>query len=179
MPRPGHLVRNRLSAQWKFAMVQKARQSQPAKRRVFSEPRNRFQAVRSLHLLEQRFWGLPPFLFSLGYNPCCGELSGTGSADSKAVALFQKGQSGSSFSASFGTAHWIAFVTLPTRQQFKCDSPEPTVAKSPMRSSTQNWRRRAERDGREGEFRDPPGIHTGRCLLSHPTRRWRLPELDS
>ena len=53
MPRPGHLVRNRLSAQWKFAMVQKARQSQPAKRRVFSEPRNRFQAVRSLQVVDQ------------------------------------------------------------------------------------------------------------------------------
>jgi hypothetical protein len=30
-------------------------------------------------------------LFSLGYNPSCGEPCGTESADSKAVALFQKG----------------------------------------------------------------------------------------
>jgi len=39
--------------QREFAMVQKARQSQPAKRRVFSEPRNRFQAVRSLQVVDQ------------------------------------------------------------------------------------------------------------------------------
>ena len=63
-------------------------------------------------------------LFSFGYNPSCGEPCGTESADSKAVALFQKGQSGSSLDH---------FVTLPTRQQFKCDSPESTVLQDRLR----------------------------------------------
>jgi hypothetical protein len=39
--------------------------------------------------------------FSLGYNRCCCEPCGTGSTASKAVALFQKGQSGSSCSAPY------------------------------------------------------------------------------
>jgi|HubBroStandDraft_6_1064221.scaffolds.fasta_scaffold54032_2 hypothetical protein len=72
-------------------------------------------------------------LFSLGYNPSCGEPCRTGSADSKAVALFQKGQSASSCSAPFWNSSLDHFVTLPTRQQFKCDSPESTVLQDRLR----------------------------------------------
>src|SRR5258707_10022031 len=79
-------------------------------------------------------------LFSLGYNPSCGEPCGTESADSKAVALFQKGQSGSSCSAPFWNSSLDHFVTLPTRQQFKCDSPESTVLQDRLRMNCRQTR---------------------------------------
>ena len=51
-------------------------------------------------------------------------LAGRGVRILKQVALFQKGQSGSSLDH---------FVTLPARQQFKCDSPESTVLQDRLR----------------------------------------------
>jgi hypothetical protein len=83
-------------------------------------------------LFHNCFWSLPQFCFHWDtthpVEPC-----GTGSEDSKAVALFQKGQSGSSCSAPFWNSSLDHFVTLPTRQQFKCDSPESTVLQDRLR----------------------------------------------